>query len=166
MKIHIGLLFAMFTITVCKGQSNKALKDQQDVYKSLEDMKAKGLYPSTEGGWTMTALIDGKPWKATGVYSPALSSRITGVYKESKISMPDPARLTAGLKINFGEHNVVDFSPVDNPDFWGSRSGQMEITKVTGDWAEGKFSFTATMRGSNQKIEVTNGFFRISSKNQ
>ncbi len=44
---------------------------------------------------------------------------------------------------------------------WGGRTGEMEITKVKDDWAEGTFYFTATASGTNKKIEVTEGFFRI-----
>ena len=49
-------------ITSCNGQSG-AIDDQKKVYKALGEMVARGMVPTTEGGSTMTAAIDGKPWK-------------------------------------------------------------------------------------------------------
>src|ERR1700754_1675996 len=164
MRPLIVPLAAALTITSCNGQSNKAVKDQQAAYKVLEDMKANGLNPTTDGGWTMTATIDGTPWKASSIYNLELSARITALYKDSKISLPVP-NFKVGDKTNF-QNSAVDFSPVGNPDFWGGHSGGMEVTKVENGWAEGKFFFTATMRNSSKKIEVTNGFFRVPVKNK
>lgn len=163
MRTLILLFAAALLAGSCHGQSSKAVKDQQDAYKVLEDMKAKGLNPTTEGGWTMTADIDGKPWKATGIYNLAMSDRITAIYKDSKISLPVPA-LEVGYKSKFGDGNAVDFSPVGDANFWGGRSGEMLVTKVGGGWLEGTFFFTAKLRGTDKKMEVTNGFFRVSSK--
>ena len=164
MRTLIAFFMVIITITSCNGQSNKTVKDQQDAYKVLEDMKAKGLNPTTDGGWTMTATIDGKPWKASGIYTLSLSERITALYKDSKISLPVP-NFEVGSRINF-KNSAVDFSPVGNPDFWGGHSGEMEVTKVENGWAEGKFFFTATIRSSDKKMEITNGFFRVPVKNK
>ena len=159
-----SFLFAL-SIASCNGQTNQAVKDQQDAYKALEDMTKKGLKPTTEGGYTMTAFIDGKPWTATGMYPIAMTSRIIGIYKDGQISFPVP-NMTAGTKRTFSDHYAVDFSPVGSPDFWGGRAGEIEITKVADGWAEGKFFFTATKRGSDKKIEVTHAFFRVAVKNK
>jgi hypothetical protein len=44
----------------------------------------------------------------------------------------------------------------------GGRKGEMEITKVDDNWAEGKFSFTGSASSTTKTVEVTDGFFRIS----
>lgn len=65
------------------------------------------------------------------------------------------------VKIAFGEDNAVDLSTNDHEGMWGGRKGEMEITKVDNNWAEGKFYFTASSSSANNTIEVTDGFFRI-----
>ena len=67
-----------------------------------------------------------------------------------------------GKKIVFGENEAVDLATSDDIGLWGGRKGEMEITKVDGDWAEGKFYFTGSSSRSKKTIEVTDGFFRIS----
>jgi hypothetical protein len=167
MRTLFTLLIAIFAITIGNGQSGNAVKDQQAANKALEEMKAKGMIPTTEGGWTLTATVDGKPWKAQALYSPNDAGRIVGFDRDGKISLPYPgASLEVGYKSTFGEDNAVDFSPIGASDFWSAHTGQMEITKVSGGWIEGKFFFTAALRGTNKKSEVTNGFFRISTKNR
>ena len=158
------MLIAALAITACNGQSG-AVKDQQAANKALEEMKAKGMIPTTDGGWTLTATVDGKPWKAQALYSPIDAGRIVGFDRDGKISLPYPSTsLVVGYKSTFGEHNAVDFSPVGAPDFWSAHTGEMEITKVSDGWIEGKFYFTATLRGTDKKSEVANGFFRVAKK--
>jgi hypothetical protein len=49
----------------------------------------------------------------------------------------------------------------DDVVIYGGNTGEMEITKADGNWAEGKFFFTCS--GSTDKtVSVTDGFFRIS----
>jgi len=72
-----------------------------------------------------------------------------------------------GEKIKFGDKQVALLFTDDNNDaFWDGRKGEMEITKVENDWAEGKFFFTATTSTTNKTKEVTDGFFRISLNNK
>ena len=162
MKTLIAILIASAMISSCNGQSSKAIKDQQDAYKVLDDAEKKATNATSEGGWTMTCLIDGQSWKASGIMTPSQTGRIVGKYKDGKISLPLPP-YEVGHKTNF-ENSAVDFSPVGAPDFWGGHSGEMEVTRVQGGWAEGKFHFTAKLMKSDKKIEVTDGFYRIKIK--
>ena len=70
--------------------------------------------------------------------------------------------MKVGKKIQFGENHVALLFTNDNDGFWDGRKGEMEITKVENEWAEGKFFFTATTSSADKTIEVTDGFFRIS----
>ena len=68
-----------------------------------------------------------------------------------------------GKKIKFSDHIAVDLFTNDEVAVWGGYVGEMEITKVDTDWAEGKFYFTATTNSApDKKNEVTEGFFRLS----
>ena len=72
--------------------------------------------------------------------------------------------MEVGKKEIFGEHNAVDMSTFEGGEmeYWTGNKGEMEITKVDGDWAEGKFFITGSKTDSDKTVEVTDGFFRIS----
>ena len=145
MRTLLIALAAMFMITVCNGQP--------------------GMVPTTEGGYTMTATVDGKPWKAQAMYPVAANGSIHGKYGESSIDLPYWDQYKPGSKTNFKNGHGPIFAPPGDFDLYSVHSGQMEITKVTGDWMEGSFSFTATLQSDpSKKMEITNGFFRISMK--
>ena len=162
MKQLITLLLAIMIISSCHGQSG-AVKDQQSAYKVLEDLKKKNMQPATDEGWTMTCLIDGKPWKATALYMPTAMGRIGGENGTSHVSLYDPGNYQVGYKKDFAT-SAVEFDPPGSKDIWGGHAGEMEITKVANGWVEGKFHFTATGMTTHGKIEVTNGFFRFATK--
>jgi hypothetical protein len=163
MRTLIVVILALGTMTACSGQTSKAVKDQQQVFAELEEMKAKGLMPAAEGGPFMTCLIDGKEWKATGLYPINFSERICGKYKSGYISFPVPD-LRPGNKHPLNDHWVVDFSPADDPGIWDGKVGEIEITKIADGWVEGTFHFTATGLKEDQKMVITNGFFRVAEK--
>ena len=165
MRTRIILAVAIFALSACNGQSS-AINDQKKVYKALDEMVARGMVPTTEGGYTMTAMLDGKPWKAQAIFPPALSGQILGRYGESTISLPYWDQFKAGSKNNFSSPGRgVSFVAPGSDDLWSANVGEMEITKVSGDWMEGTFYFTATSKDDvRKKIQVSNGFFRVSMK--
>ena len=118
--------------------------------------------PTTADGWTMTAKINGKDWKASSIMPPEAAGRIIGYSGEEYIGLPyDKDEMLVGKKDIFSEDNAVDLSTTDEVGMWGGRKGEMEITKVENGWAEGSFHFTATAHDSNKTMEVTDGFFKI-----
>jgi hypothetical protein len=160
MKTLFALLIASLVLTSCNGQSS-AVKDQQGAYKVLADMKKKGAIPASDNGYTMTCLIDGKPWKANVLYPTAMVSRILGENGESRISLDDPGNYEVGYKMDISTH-AAEFNPPNaGNELWGGHSGEVEITKAGNGWVEGKFHFTATVMNTNKKMEITNGFFRV-----
>jgi hypothetical protein len=65
------------------------------------------------------------------------------------------------LKIILGDDNVADLSTSDGAGIWGGRKGEMVITKLDENIAEGNFFFTGSSSRSAKTMEVTNGSFRI-----
>ncbi len=74
----------------------------------------------------------------------------------------DNRDLVVGKKIISSEDDATDLATNDDVGLWGGRKGEMEITKMDDNWAEGKFYFTGSTSRSNKTVEVTDGFFRIS----
>ena len=125
-----------------------------------------GTVATIATGYTMRAKLDGKSWVAGAMMPPDYAGRIAGDHGKESISLPyskDVRSLQVGNKRVFGEDNAVDLftDEEEASGIWGGRKGEMEITKVTDQWVEGKFFFTATSTRSTQKREVTEGFFRI-----
>lgn len=131
-------------------------------------LASKGIRPGTVAtsstGYAMKAKLNGKEWQAESMYPPDGPGRIIGYKGEEYIGLPyDRRYLVAGRVIDFNERQVADLGTDDDVGIWGGRSGQMRITKVDAHAAEGTFHFTATSTstGSKQKVEVTDGTFRI-----
>lgn len=164
MKHLFFFCFALLILTSCSSQQSDAVKQAKEVQSAIEQNRP-GTIPATDGGWTMTAKLNGKAWKASSLMPPEAASRIIGYYKDEYIGLPYDSRdMVVGHKEVFGENNAVDLSTSDEIGMWGGRKGEMEITKVSNGLAEGTFHFTATASGTDKTVEVTDGFFRIKIK--
>jgi hypothetical protein len=154
-------VLALFSLTSCQAQTD-AKKVAAQIKSTIEETMP-GTLPTKEGGWTMKAKMNGKEWVASAMMPPDAPGRIIGYYNKESISFPFVRRdMVAGNKIRFSDHYAVDLFTNDETGIWGGRTGEMVITKVNGNWAEGLFHFTATARNTTKTIEVTDGFFRIS----
>jgi len=164
MKFSILSTLLLFLLSSCNSQQTEARK-QAEVVKNAIIQARPGTMATKEGSWTMTARIAGKKWTASAIMPPAAAGRIVGYYQEESIGLPYDIRyMVVGKIIKFHEGNAVDLMTNDDIGIWGGRKGEMEITKVEGDWAEGKFYFTGSTSRSTKTVEVTEGFFRISMK--
>ena len=164
MKQTISIIIITAIMSSCGNSAqNKAVSDAKEVASALKQMQPGGI-ATTSGGWTMTAKIDGKDWSANSLMPLEATSRIIGDNDGVSVSLPyDRRQMTLGYKNKFSDHNAVDIFTRDDVAIWGGYAGEMEITKVEGDWVEGKFIVTGTTSSSpDKKIEVTDGFFRIS----
>ena len=125
----------------------------------------QGAVPATTNGFTMTAKINGKAIKAHAMMPPEKAGEIVGFYDGDKyIGLPYYKRnMVAGNKFNFSSENA-DLTTNDDTQVWNGRKGEMEITKVSGGWVEGRFFFTGYSYDNKKTIEVTEGFFRIQVK--
>jgi hypothetical protein len=165
------IAFLILSSTSCKSKAqSEAVQQAKAIQSELKKTQPAGI-PTTEGGWTMTAKIDGKPWSANSMISPARAGQIVGQTNDGEsISLPyyDLKSLlayTQPQKLG-GTHDAVDMSLNDDIGLWSAKTGTMQLTKVDDNWAEGKFSFTAAGFQSNKTLEVTDGFFRISMARQ
>ncbi len=151
-----SLIIATMLVSCSNGNGSKVL--------DYRDKIRYGTIETKEGGWSMKAKIDGKDWRATSIMQPDAAGRIIGYYfNREYIGLPyDRRDMVVGKKIKFSENNAVDLSINDDVDLWAGRKGEMEITKVDKNWAEGTFFFTAGTSSSDKTVEVTDGFFRIS----
>ena len=160
MKHLILFLFTVLLFTACEGQAGKetALK-QKALLESIEP----GTIAAASGSWTMTAKVDGKPWTAASLMQPDKAGRIIGYYRGGFISLPyfRHAVIEPGKKFTFSNTRVVDYWVGEGSPIEAGLEGNMELTKVNGDWVEGIFHFTVhTTEGKT--VNVTDGFFRIS----
>lgn len=124
-----------------------------------------GVIPATAAGYSMTAKINGKDCKASFMMPADKAEQIVGFYSGDKyIGLPyRRTNMIPGKKINFSDENA-DLTTNDNVQVWNGREGEMVITKVNGNWVEGKFFFTGYSYDNKKKIEVTDGFFRTALK--
>jgi len=128
--------------------------------RSLKDLPPTAI-PAT-AGYAMSAKIDGKVCTAFAMMPPEKSGQIVGFYDGDKyIGLPyHKKEFTAGKKFQFSNENAV-LTTRDAVGVWGGRNGEMEITKVTGTYAEGKFFFTGYSYDNKKTIKVTDGYFHI-----
>lgn len=160
---NLGTLVLIAGMIASCGNSNqgKAVEQAKEVQAAIKENKP-GSIATTADGYTMKAKLDGKEWTATSVMPPETAGRTIGYNNGEYIGLPyDKRDLVVGKKITFGEGNAVDLATNDDVGMWGGRKGELEITKVDDNWAEGKFFFTASSSRTNKTVEVTDGFFRI-----
>jgi len=134
-----------------------------DAQNHIPNGLPSGAIPATAGGYSMTAKINGKDCKASFMMPADKTGQIVGFYSGDKyIGLPyDKKYFVVGIKIKFSDQNA-DLTTNDDVQVWNGRKGEMEITKVNGNWVEGKFFFTGYSYDNKKTIEVTDGFFRIS----
>lgn len=157
------LIFAAMLYSCGNSDQSKVVEQAKQVQSAIKQMQPGGI-PTTEDGWTMKAKIDGKDWRANSIIPPDVADRISGDNGGESIGLPyDRRDMVVGNKIKFSQNNAVDLMlPDDEGGILGGYAGEMEITKVDDNWAEGKFFFTGSSSSSDKKVEVTDGFFRIS----
>ncbi len=164
MKYLLNVFFIFFILASCNSQQSDAVNQAKEVQSAIQENRP-GTMPTADGSWTITAKLNGKSWKASSIMPPASAGRIVGYYDKEYIGLPyDKGDMVVGKKNKFGEDNAVDLATNDEIGIWGGRKGEMEITKVDDDWAEGTFHFTAYATSTDKTVEVTDGFFRIRIK--
>lgn len=160
-KILIPLLALLLT-SCGNGQQKKATAVAKQIQAEFEE-NTPGTIATSATGFMMKAKIGGRAWVANTMLPPDDMARIVGYYHDESIGLPyDKRSFIVGNKIDFREDYAVDLFTDDDIGMWGGYTGQMEITKVDGNWVEGSFYFTGSTFGSKETIEVTNGFFRVS----
>lgn len=165
MKLYSLLLVFACMFSACNGQHSEAKKLQEKLQTTMKE-HVPGTQATTKNGWTMSAKINGKEWSADAIMPPEPAGRIIGYYDKDYISFPYDVRdMVPGKKLKISDDWAVDYV-TNNDGICGGTKGEVNITKVDADWAEGTFFFTVThcLGDPNKNIEVTDGFFRISLK--
>lgn len=162
-KILSTCILGISLLTSCgNNEQTQAMEDGKKMVSALKEMQPGGIATSADG-WTMTAKFNGKPWTANSLMSPEVAGRIVGENNGESISLPyDRRGMVVGEKTRFSQNNAVDLMTNDEVALWGGYAGEMEITKVDDEWAEGKFFVTGSSDSPAKQMKVTDGFFRIS----
>ena len=157
MKQAILVVVAAIILSACGG--NSAAVEQAKRTQEMIKENTPGTVPTSATGFSMKAKVNGKEWVASTMMPPEAPARIIGYLNGESISLPyDRRDMVVGSKTNF-ETSAVDLFLNDDVGMWGGHKGEMEVTKVDENGAEGKFYFTAT--DNNKTVEVTEGFFRV-----
>ncbi len=160
MKQTLFILMMAALLSSCSNNNSSDVTDAKELAAGIRQMQPGGI-ATTKGGWTMSPKIGANNWVASSILSPETAGRIAGDNDGVAIALPYYRKdIVVGNKTTFSHNNAVDLFTHDDVGLWGGYAGEMEITKVDADWAEGKFFFTGS--SDDKKIEVTDGFFRIS----
>jgi hypothetical protein len=160
--ISISILCVSLLTSCGNNEQTKAMEDGKKMASALKEMRPGGIATSP-AGWTMTAKFNGKSWSANSMIAPEVAGRIFGENNGESISLPfDRRGFVLGKKTTFSQNNAVDLMTNDEVALWGGYAGEMEITKVGDEWAEGKFFVTGSTDTPDKLMEVTEGFFRVS----
>jgi hypothetical protein len=163
-QVMLVVIIAAF-VSSCGSNQSKTQSDAKQLTAAIKKMMPSGI-PTAEGGWTMTAKINGRDWAATSIMPLEETGRIIGDNNGEGFGFPyDKRDMVVGEKTKFSHGNAVDLTTYEGKKLmlWGGYEGEMEITKVDGDWVEGKFFVTGSASDApDKKVEVTDGFFRIS----
>jgi hypothetical protein len=156
--------FLLTAITGCNNAQGDAVKQAEAIQETVKN-SSPGTIPTSENGYYMTAKIDGKEWSAS--YMMPYSNSGSYLYIAGENGGDDinfqlwKNGLDVGKRIPFNESHAANLTLKDVPAFFGGNSGEVEITKITNQWMEGTFQFSASSSSSDKKIAVTEGRFRV-----
>lgn len=163
---HVALAISFVGFMSCGNSSQDDAKQLADQIKETVKQNSPGSVTTSQSSYYMKAKIDGKQWEASHMMpdEDASSSyiRIHGENGEDYMNFQLSKRgVELGKKLPFDDEHAANLSLVNDPAFWSGKSGEIEITKLDGQWMEGKFAYKATSSSSSKTIEVTEGFFRV-----
>lgn len=159
------LLVAIFFS--CKDKTQNSAEQQANNIQEMVKKNSPGTTPTTADGFMMTAKIDGKEWNAAAMYPPDRAGQVAGENNGESITLPYYDRrsflhIQDEKKRKLGDGgDAAELRLHDDIALYSAVKGEMELTKVNDQMAEGKFSFTAKGFQSDKTIEVSDGFFRV-----
>ena len=166
-KVFLATLMSILLISAfsCNSQSKTKAEKQAGDITNMVKANSPGYMP-TSAEYYMKAKINGKDWAANEMMASDKAGRIVGQVNGESISLPFELRYAkSGAITNFKNH-AVDIFMHDDVKIWGGTQGEMIFTNVGDKYAEGKFNVTATANGSDKKLTITEGVFRIPLKNE
>ncbi|HVG15349.1 MAG TPA: DUF6252 family protein [Chitinophagaceae bacterium] len=166
-KMHfiLSVSIILISLVACNGGAHsEAVKQAALIEKTMKE-NTPGSLPTSEAGYYMKAKINGADWSASHMMP---DDAATSSYKT--IQGESPGRsiyfqlwkrgIEPGKKIPFSDNRAATLSVNDSEFFHGSQ-GEVEITKMDDQWMEGNFHFTGTTNSSDERVEVTDGSFRV-----
>lgn len=153
---------------VLAGCHSPAQEQAQQTAAAIQDaMKTYGppQVATSEGGYGMQAVVDNKPWKATGMMeiNPSNEDFIRGTGGGVELGFyVDTEHVILGKERPLGEGHSADLTVGD--DSWHAIKGGYTIDRATPALIAGRFHFTALKFQSSEMLEVTNGVFRAVPK--
>ena len=153
---------SVLIITSCSSGQNNA-RNQAEKIKTAIVESSPGTIPTAEGGWAMTAKVNGKAWTATSLMPPEAAGRIIGYYNKEYIGLPYNKQNMRIGKIALGEAEAADIFFI-GVGLSTTKNGEIEIIHADEQKAEGKFYFTCVENSTGKLIEVTDGYFKIFMK--
>ena len=146
-------------IALISCNKNKNFEEAKNLQSAIEDVNSNNETIGNE--YFIKAKINGKNWHSTSMAQAQTSGRIAGSYNEQYIGLPyNDQYLVVGKKITINEDEAADIFLKDGCSY-PVANGEMEITKVSSGFAEGKFYFTTVCTTTKKTLNVTDGFFRI-----
>lgn len=158
----ILLLAACCLLGGCHSSSQG--QAQQTAAAVQDTMKAYGppQVATSEGGYAMHAVVDGKSWKAAQMMAinAANENFIQGTADEVQIGFYiDLDHPYLGKERPLGEGHSADLTIGDGS--WHAIKGGYTIDKADPALIEGRFHFMAQKFQSSDTLEVTDGRFRV-----
>jgi hypothetical protein len=156
-RFCMSIAIAVVIHSCGNSQQTKAVELAKQIQLAIKP----GALATTISGYTMKAKINGKNWVASSMMPPDVAGRIIGYYNNEYIGLPyNRSDLVAGKKIIIGEDNAADLL-INNGCLWKDIKGEIVITKVDDNAAEGEFLFTSICNSTNEVVKITDGFFRL-----
>jgi hypothetical protein len=150
------------------GCQSPAQEQAQQTAAAIQDAMASygpPMVDTSDGGYTLQAVVDGKPWKATGMMEINASNEhfIRGTGDQIQLDFYiDREHPYLGKERPLGEGHSADLMIGDGS--WHAIDGSYTIDKADPALIEGRFHFTAQKFQSSETVEVTDGTFRVVPK--
>ncbi len=147
------------------GCHSPAQDQAQRTAAAIQDaMKTYGppQVATSEGGYVMHAVVDGKPWQASQMMELNGSNEhfIQGTGDQVQLGFYiDTDHAVLGKERHLGEGHSADLTVGDGS--WHAIDGGYTIDRLDAKNIEGRFHFTAQKFQSSDTLEVTEGRFRV-----
>lgn len=157
---YLLFLFVCVFPAACQNPAHKkAQKTANAIQKAMKKYAPPEVVTSSKG-YTMRAVVDGKPWEASNMMEINKSNThfIQGSNGEIRIAF-----YIYRTFIKVGKHLKMTGADLDfgNGNLLKAKTGEYVLTKANDKVIEGTFHFTASPYKSDETMEVTNGFFRV-----
>ena len=145
----------------CNSDKNNARETAEAITKTVEQTRP-GAVATSDAGWTLKAVIDGKAWSASAMMPPADIGRIIGYYKDEYMGLPfGKEHMKKGATYTLGDEESAEYFAPGSQEQWGTGMGELLVTYADEAKIEGSFHFTQKSKTSGRELKVTDGFFRI-----